>query len=122
MMTQERVKEILVGYIDNDLNESEPEWVRETLADLCTQEELKELGLWEWLNFDDHYLITAKCSCCGREEEYLMSDEEYKNLERYCELGRKAGRLQDLFPKMPAWIRASICKESGGFCICPECN
>ena len=91
-MTFERLKEILVAYIDKDLNESEVEWVREVLADLCTQDELKELGLWEWLQFDDQYMITAKCSCCGREEEYLMSDEEYKNLEKYYEYGRNAGK------------------------------
>lgn len=121
-MTIERLKEILVGYIDKDLNESEVEWVREVLADLCTQDELKELGLWEWLQFDYQYLITATCFCCGRVEEYLMSDEEYKNLEKYYEYGRNAGKLQDLFPKMPAWIRASLCRESDGFCICPECN
>ena len=52
-MTFERLKEILIGFIDNDLNESEPEWVRETLLDLATPEELKELGIWDWLGFDN---------------------------------------------------------------------
>ena len=121
-MTVERIKEILTDYIDKDLNESETEWIRETISEICTQDEIKELGLWDWLGFEDYYTITAKCSCCGREEEYHMDDIEYKNFDMYCELGRGAGKLQDLFPKMPAWIRASICRGSGGFCICPECN
>lgn len=121
-MTAERIKNILVAYIDNDLHESEVEWVREIVSQICTQEEIKELGLWEWLNFDDYYIITAKCSCCGKEYEYHMDNDDYRNLEKYYEYGRRAGKLQDLFPKMPSWIRASICKESNGFCICPECN
>lgn len=52
-MTKDRVSEILIEYIDNDLNTADPEYVRETLRDICTNEELKELGLYEWLGFED---------------------------------------------------------------------
>ena len=69
------------------------------------------------------HLITATCSCCGRDEEYSMSNEEYKNLEKYFAYGRSAGKLQDLFPKVPAWIRSgAIDTTADGFCICPNCG
>lgn len=51
-MTIERLKEILIGYIDNDLSSAEPGYVRDVLRELCTEQELKELGLWDWLGFD----------------------------------------------------------------------
>ena len=67
--------------------------------------------------------LEAKCSCCGHEEEYSLSDDEYKNLCLYYEKGRNAGKLQELFPNVPAWIRSgAIDKRTGGFCICPKCN
>ena len=66
--------------------------------------------------------ITAKCSCCGREEEYRLSKSEEATLAQYVVLGRQMGKIQDLFPDVPAWIRSgAIDKYSGGFCICPEC-
>lgn len=52
-MTVERIKEILIGYIDNDLETADPEYVRDVLANLCTINELKELGLWDWLGFEE---------------------------------------------------------------------
>lgn len=50
-MTKERVIDILVSYIDNDLGVAEPEYVREVLYDVCgcTDDELKELGIYDWL-------------------------------------------------------------------------
>ena len=66
--------------------------------------------------------ILAKCSCCGREEEYYMDEEEYSLLLQYQIYGRQLGFLQDLFPRIPAWIRSGVIDQfSGGFCICPEC-
>ena len=36
--------------------------------------------------------------------------------------GRQLGFIQDLFPRVPVWIRSgAIDKYSDGFCICPEC-
>ncbi len=68
------------------------------------------------------YAITAKCSCCGREETYYLSDKEYLTLVQYQLFGRKMGYIQDLFPEIPAWIRSgAIDQFSGGFCICPDC-
>ena len=42
-MTVERVKEILINYVDNDLESADPDYVKETLEEICTEEELKEL-------------------------------------------------------------------------------
>ena len=54
-MTPERIKEILIGYVDNDLESADPDYVREVLYDLCSKEELEELGFWDWLCFEDFY-------------------------------------------------------------------
>lgn len=68
------------------------------------------------------YKLIAKCSCCGREEEYEMDEREYVTFQSYQVYGRKLGYLQDLFPNVPAWIRSgAIDQFSGGFCICPDC-
>ena len=67
-------------------------------------------------------IITAKCSCCGRTEDYRLTDKEAETLAQYRILGRGMGKMQDLFPNIPAWIRSgAIDMTSGGFCICPEC-
>ena len=66
--------------------------------------------------------ITAKCSCCGRSEDYRLTDYEAESLKRYQIYGRGMGKIQEVFPNIPAWIRSgAIDKYSGGFCICPEC-
>lgn len=49
----ERLKDILIGYIDNDLESADIEYVRDTLTNLCTVKELKDLGLWTWLGFQE---------------------------------------------------------------------
>ena len=68
------------------------------------------------------YIIKAKCSYCGREEEYQLDKKEYYTLLRYQCYGRQLGYIQDLFPNIPAWIRSgAIDQFSGGFCICPYC-
>ena len=51
-MTKERVIEILINYIDNDLETADSEYVREVLYGICTNEELKELGIYDWLGFE----------------------------------------------------------------------
>lgn len=67
-------------------------------------------------------ILTAKCSCCGYVEKFALTPEEYELLEAYEFYGRRVGKLQDLFPRIPAWIRSgAIDKSSGGFCICPRC-
>lgn len=66
--------------------------------------------------------IKAKCFICGNVGEYNMSKKETETYRDYQVYGRQMGRIQDLFPKVPAWIRSgAIDKFSGGFCICPEC-
>lgn len=68
------------------------------------------------------YCLKAQCSVCGHVETYVMSEEESKTLEKYWCYGRQLGMIQDLFPKVPAWIRSgSIDQYSNGFCICPNC-
>lgn len=54
-MDFERVKDILVSYVDNDLETADVGYVREVLTDVCgcTEEELKELGLYDWLGFEE---------------------------------------------------------------------
>lgn len=52
-MTKERVIDILVGYIDNDLETADPGYVRDVVSSLCSEDEIKELGLYEWLGFDE---------------------------------------------------------------------
>lgn len=67
--------------------------------------------------------ITARCACCGHEENYTLSDTEAKTLERYRTEGRSMGMIQNLFPNVPPWIRSgAIDKTTGGFCICPDCE
>lgn len=53
-MDKQRVIEILVSYIDNDLSSADPGYVRDVLVDSCgcTDDELKELGIYDWLGFD----------------------------------------------------------------------
>ena len=50
-ISAERIKEILVSYIDNDLESAEPGYVRDVLQELCSKDELKSLGLFDWLGF-----------------------------------------------------------------------
>lgn len=67
--------------------------------------------------------IKAQCSCCGKEESYIMNAEEAETLLRYKVYGRQLGYIQELFPDIPAWIRSgAIDLYSGGFCICPDCS
>ena len=46
-MNIERLEEILIRYIDNDLDAADPSYVREILTNVCgcTAEEIMELGL-----------------------------------------------------------------------------
>ena len=67
-------------------------------------------------------IIKAECSCCGKIGTYEMNQDEEINFFVYQVFGRDMGTLQDLFPKIPAWIRSgAIDQYSGGFCICPDC-
>lgn len=52
-MTVDRLKDILIGYIDQDLESADFEYVQDILTNLCTEDELKELGLWTWLGFQE---------------------------------------------------------------------
>ena len=54
-ITQKRTEEILIRYIDNDLNSADPAYVREVLRDVCdcTYDELQDLGIDGWFDFDE---------------------------------------------------------------------
>lgn len=54
-ITQKRTAEILVAYIDNDLYDAEPGYVRDTLVNRIgvDDDELKDLGLFDWLGFNE---------------------------------------------------------------------
>lgn len=64
----------------------------------------------------------AKCALCGHEETFTLTKEEERTFLLYEEYGRELGKIQDLFPRIPAWIRSgAIDKSANGFCICPNC-
>ena len=68
--------------------------------------------------------IEATCSLCGYKEQYELDEGESNALVDYWCYSSFSNRkpIQDLFPKVPAWIRSgAIDKYSGGFCICPKC-
>ena len=68
------------------------------------------------------YTIEAQCSCCGKKEEYHLDKKEYYTLLLYQVYGRQLCYIQELFPKIPAWIRSgAIDQFNGGLCICPDC-
>ena len=52
-MTKSRIADILISYIDNDLESADPGWVREVIETICTEAEIKELGLYNWLGFEE---------------------------------------------------------------------
>ena len=67
--------------------------------------------------------ITAKCAHCGKEATYDLDDDEFIMFQLYQCFGRQLGSSQDLFPKVPPWIRSgAIDLYSDGFCICPDCH
>lgn len=70
---------------------------------------------------DKPIALVATCSCCGYTDIYELNDEENKAIDEYFSTANRKP-IQDLFPKVPAWIRSgAIDKFSGGFCICPNC-
>lgn len=67
--------------------------------------------------------LSATCSCCGETTEFKLTQEESTTLSKYNCYGRMLGTLQDLFPRVPTWIRSgAIDQYSNGFCICPKCG
>lgn len=76
----------------------------------------------ESIGFGETKTISATCACCGKTEEYRMDERETAVLILYHVLGREMGRLQELFPNIPSWIRSgALDRCADGFCICPDC-
>lgn len=68
-------------------------------------------------------VLYGECSLCGEEYEFELNEQETETYKNYLVLGRSMGMIQDLFPRVPAWIRSgSIDKAANGFCICPKCS
>ena len=68
-------------------------------------------------------VLYGECSLCGTEYEFKLNKKETEVYKKYLVLGRSMGMMQDLFPRVPAWIRSgSIDKYANGFCICPKCS
>ncbi len=65
--------------------------------------------------------LTATCACCGTQGSYETSHEEDQLLKKYYKGETGFTPIQELFPKVPQWIRAgAIDKKGNGFCICPD--
>lgn len=90
-------------------------------VEMClTESEIEEVDAL----IDELYerLLEAECSICGNVGFYLMDENEKETYDNYQIRGREMGLLQNVFPKIPAWIRSGcIDKYGGGFCICPKC-
>lgn len=86
-----------------------------------TESEIDEVDLL----IDELYdrVLECECSICGHVGYYLMDTTEKETYDQYAIRGREMGLLQNVFPKIPAWIRSGcIDQYSGGFCICPKCE
>lgn len=65
--------------------------------------------------------LICKCSFCGETGIYYMNKEESDTLMKY-RVNQPLTPLSELFPKVPAWIRAgAIDTLSNGKCQCPKC-
>lgn len=68
-------------------------------------------------------VIRAQCHNCWEIGEHELTPKEESDLKQYRIVGRSMGKMQDIFPNIPAWIRSgAIDKYSNGFCICPKCR
>ena len=52
-ITWQRLYEILIDIMDNTMADTDLAWDKEMLLGVCTPEELKELGIWEWFGFEE---------------------------------------------------------------------
>lgn len=48
-VSYDRLLDIFITFLDESLYETSPEWIKEKLELICTDEELEELDLKEWL-------------------------------------------------------------------------
>jgi hypothetical protein len=51
-ISKERIVEILKAYVSNDAESAEPDYIRDTLLSICTDDELKTLGLYDEYCFE----------------------------------------------------------------------
>lgn len=52
-VTWQRLWEILIAYMDHDLESADIAYVHEFLPEIMTYDEMKELGIAEWLGFEE---------------------------------------------------------------------
>lgn len=77
----------------------------------------------EEMEYIEYHALVATCATCHENGIYIMDEKEMETLDEYYFKGRSMGMIQDLFPKIPAWIRSGcIDQYSGGFCVCPKCS
>ena len=77
----------------------------------------------EDMEYIEDHALEATCSYCGEIGVYIMDDEEKEKKIEYYFKGRSMGMIQNIFPKIPAWIRSGcIDKYSNGLCVCPKCS
>ncbi len=109
---------------DNGIDKDEVQTVLQALGYILLDTELYPGPFDQDISpFEMPEKVSATCSQCGRTEEYELDESEEEAYDEYVSKGGEAGMLQDLFPKVPAWIRAGgIDKRSGGFCTCPDCD
>lgn len=95
-------------------------WEDKYVEMTLTETEIKEVDSLTDELYDR--LLECECGICGGKGSYLMDESEKETYDNYQIRGREMGLLQNVFPKIPAWIRSGcIDQYSGGFCICPKC-
>ena len=87
-MDKNRVVEILVDYIGNDLDSADQGYVREVLTDVCgcSKAELKELGVYDWLGFDEGDDVMKIVWKYGIDDVVLFAEDNVIRVE-LCDVG-----------------------------------
>ena len=88
------------------------------------------MGKTEWIRVpyakrmgDGRITLHAYCYYCDREKTFKLTEEETQTYLEYQKKGREMGLIQNVFPRVPAWIRSgAIDLYANGFCICPKCS
>lgn len=68
-------------------------------------------------------VLTCTCASCKKQGRHVMTPDEKRTYDMYLRIGRVAGRLDQLFPNIPGWIRYACLEPTyGGKTYCPKCS